>query len=99
MLYAQEKMRSHLLECFEDGVLTKFLTIKERRVRTNRIVNTQLIKVHCVYRMPNIKGLPMICCSACNTWFHGSMVTYVCKLKMLHRNKAFLGTVTIVELD
>ena len=77
MLYAQQKMRSHLLRCFGDGVLTKFPTIKERRVKTNRIVNTQLINVHCVCRMPNIKGLSMICCSACNTWFHGNICVQV----------------------
>ena len=70
MFYDQQQMRSHLLSCFEKRVLEQFPIVKKRRIRTKKIVNTQ---IHCICRMPEISGLPMVSCSDCNTWYHGTI--------------------------
>ena len=73
MFYDQQQMRSHLLSCFEKRILEQFPIVKKRRIRTKKIVNTQMIEIHCICRMPEISGLPMVSCSDCNTWYHGTI--------------------------
>jgi len=58
--YDQQKMssRSHFLRCFERGILEEFSVVKKRKIR--KIVKTQIIGIHCICRMPEISGAPMI---------------------------------------
>ena len=77
MFYDQQQMRSHLLSCFEKRVMEQFPIVKKRRIRTKKIVNTQMIDIHCICRMPEISGLPIVSCSDCNTWYHGTICVKV----------------------
>lgn len=74
IVYDQDSMRSHLIDCLKSGTLVPFPVIKHRRP-ANRIANIEICEVHCDCRMPF--GVErMVCCDQCERWYHESC-TYV----------------------
>ena len=62
------KMRRHLYNCLEDGLMRHFPTYhRQRRHETSR---TEIIKVFCKYRLQE-EG-KMICCDRCLEWYHST---------------------------
>lgn len=68
VLFDDSKMRQHLMKCLEDGCFTMFPVRQNRRQA--EIKATRQISIHCSCRMPNIPGVEMIECTACQQWFH-----------------------------
>ena len=65
------RMRAHLKDCLETGVMKKFPKKSQRRVPFgSRTRSTFLERVYCTCRMPNDKEKAMIKCDDCQTWFH-----------------------------
>ena len=65
--FVQDKLRSHLLRCFQDGKMTMFPYDRTRRAR-NRIKNECSFGIYCTCRLP--KSGNMIECSKCKEWYH-----------------------------
>ena len=68
--FDQQRMRSHLIECLEKKQFTMFPIRKERR-QGSKIKASEIVPVHCICRMPEIKQASMIQCSHCKLWYHG----------------------------
>ena len=75
--YNQSLIRSHLLNCIEKGVMEEFPTVREPRLKTNKITCSRIIDVYCKCRMPQISGIPMISCFECEEWYHGNICVMV----------------------
>lgn len=64
----QSKMRSHLLQCFENRKMLMFPTKKARRaMRKDRYSS---FKVFCICRMPEDLTVNWMQCSMCKEWYH-----------------------------
>ena len=64
-------MCSHLLTCFDNGVLKPFPLKKKRRCPFGSKVRKSInVPVYCICRMPNDRSMPMIKCDNCKTWLH-----------------------------
>ena len=64
-------MRSHLLTCFESGVMKRFPLRKIRRCAVGKKVCRCITEpIYCTCRMPNDKKLSMIQCDNCKKWLH-----------------------------
>ena len=62
------KMRRHLYNCLEDGLMRHFPAYhRQRRHETSR---TEMIKVFCKCRLQE-EG-KMICCDRCQEWYHST---------------------------
>ena len=67
-----DEMRKHLIDCFENGQMLRFPTVKQRRLPLgSRVRYTFKEEIHCVCRMPNDKRIAMVQCSSCRNWYHG----------------------------
>ena len=67
--FNQHSMRSHLITCFENNQFTMFPIGKERHQRKTK--SSEVIAVHCICRIPELKQVPMIQCTLCKIWYHG----------------------------
>ena len=64
-------MRSHLLTCFESGVMKRFPLRKIRRCAVGKKVCRSITEpIDCTCRMPNDNKLSMIQCDNCKKWLH-----------------------------
>ena len=68
--FDQQRMRAHLIECLEKKQFTMFPIRKARR-QGSKIKSSEIVPVHCICRMPEIKQASMIQCSHCKQWYHG----------------------------
>ncbi len=75
-LFDQEKMRPHLLKCFEDGHITMFPTKRARRtgMRKKAVEN---VPVYCSCRMPDLPGCKWLECSKYKEWYHSDTCVQV----------------------
>ena len=72
-----DRMRQHLKQCLEEGVIKRFPTLQRKRVALgSRVRRTLLERIFCISacRMPNDKSRAMICCDKCRNWFHHDCV-------------------------
>lgn len=67
--FDQSAMRQHLYKCFSRRKLTPFPEKKTTAVHT-ALKSRDDIAVHCYCRLPELKNVPMVECSACLKWFH-----------------------------
>ena len=68
-LYCQSELRRHLVQCLTNGVMEEFPK-KQRRSKV-KIVNSQVVKVYCICRMPRMAD--MIACDSCKEWYHADI--------------------------
>ena len=68
--FDQQHMRAHLIECLEMKQFTMF-PIRKARQQGSKIKSSEIVPVHCICRMPEIKQASMIQCSHCKRWYHG----------------------------
>ena len=67
------KMRRHLYNCLEDGLMRHFpASHRQRRHETTR---TEMVKVFCKCRLQEERK--MICCDRCLEWYHSTCVVNV----------------------
>ena len=59
------KMREHVVVCFENGMMEPFPLVRQRHQQVSKII-THSIYFTC--KMPNDPKLPMICRDKCNAW-------------------------------
>ena len=104
--FNQQLMRSHLMECFENGDITKFPpSIKPRRC-TSSIKSSKTVQLYCTCRLPwdkefNIHG-SLAQCAQCKNWYHKNCLTipsaafiehtfiWFCTFCSTHRNSGLL---------
>ena len=67
--FDQDKMRSHLIKCFEEQSMSIF-PVKKMRRGVNLVKRTELISVFCICRMPAVTSSNWIECSSCKDWYH-----------------------------
>lgn len=73
--YNQNSMRSHLHQCFEQGVLTDFPeAAKSRRLGRRRHIKIKPVPVYCSCRLPwrrlDRSAGDLFQCEMCKEWFH-----------------------------
>ena len=70
IIYDQEEMRQHLIDCFNKKVIVTFPVKNQRRVK-NKVKKLDTIDIFCYFRcrLPD-NGDKMICCDKCNKWYH-----------------------------
>ena len=73
--FKQSKMRSHLIDCLNKGLMSPFPKKhpnKECLPRPTSMVHT--VKVYCYCKMPEQYDVKMISCDSYNRWYHYSCV-------------------------
>ena len=71
LVYNQQELRIHLMQCFEKDLMEKFPVSKKRRVRNKRISKEILCNIYCSCRLPDCEdGSKMIMCENCKEWYH-----------------------------
>jgi len=71
LVYNQQEMRIHLMQCFEKGAMENFPVSKKRRLRNKRISKESLCNIYCSCRLPDLEdGSKMIMCENCKEWYH-----------------------------
>ena len=69
------KMRSHLISCFEKKKMERFPILKQRRIPFgSAVIYSHLEEIFCYCRMPYDKAVDMILCELCALWFHNNCV-------------------------
>ena len=68
IVYDQDSMHSHIIDCLKSGTMVPF-PVKKHRRPANRIANIETCEVHCDCRMP-FEGETMVCCDQCDRWYH-----------------------------
>lgn len=70
----QDKMRPHLLQCFENLEILPFPNVPRKGLHTvDRVMKSVSFKIYCVCRGPSSRS--MASCDICLEWFHPSCVT------------------------
>ena len=69
--FTQVRMRQHLYQCINRGILSLFPSASSVRDDCG-ILSTETIELYCKCRMPEIP--PMVECSTCGEWFHTECV-------------------------
>ena len=65
----QERMREHLVSCFEKGKISAFAKVPRKAMeRRRRIVNSVSVGIYCVCR--NVDVGEMVMCDVCCEWYH-----------------------------
>ena len=67
--WKQEKMREHLIRCFEGGVLEEFPKLSKTRDHQCYLESKE-IQVFCHCRQPYVETVFMVQCDKCLDWFH-----------------------------
>ena len=65
-----KKMRQHLLQCFENGVMRPFPSAKRKLVKVWK--KEEAVKVYCKCRMQEAGN--MISCDMCGEWYHDTCI-------------------------
>ena len=68
--YNQSAMRSHLLQCIEQGHMTPFPSVPGRNPSKS---TEDVVPIYCLCRLID-DGKKMIQCAGCNEWFHVACV-------------------------
>ena len=71
--WRQDKMRSHLIQCFKTEIISPFPTIQSQSLRTKIVLNSEhkfVIRLWCYCRLPSYSYKFMVECQQCKTWFH-----------------------------
>ena len=64
-------MRSHLINCFENGKIERFPCKGTRSIRIGRRVRKSLcVNIFCSCHLPNDPQRSMIMCNQCRKWYH-----------------------------
>jgi len=66
--YNQEEMRPYLRKCLIDRKLKVFP--HKAICPSGNFHSEEKLAVHCICRMPEIKGQPMVECTSCQEWYH-----------------------------
>ena len=69
ILFDQQKLRQHLLDCFEKRGMTMFPIRRPRRA-AGRVKHIDTIPVFCICRLPKYTNSNWVQCSKCKEWFH-----------------------------
>ena len=69
LTFDQSKMRKHLLECFEAGILTPFPIVEKKATKQAESCFKEKIEVFCTCMMPETYG-DMVQCCTCQKWYH-----------------------------
>ena len=67
-VYRQNEMRSHLVSCLENGILTEFPVVRKRRLSSS--CRTQVKLFLCPVCLKPDDGETMVFCEKCKEWFH-----------------------------
>ena len=74
-VWDMNKMRRHLITCFETKKMERFPILKERRIPFgSAVVYSHQEDIFCYCRMPYDKAIDMIQCEFCALWFHNKCV-------------------------
>ena len=68
-IYDEDKMRIHLLNCFEKQLLMPFPKIKRKQPIKLKPKHHKIV-INCPCRLPDFFHLEMICCSICSVLWH-----------------------------
>ena len=79
LLFEQNEMRKHLVNCFMRQHLTQFPTKKTRRT-TNSILSTVTVYVCPACKLTG-NGIDMVQCEQCEIWYHNPCVLSMTKIK------------------
>lgn len=71
-VFDQRQMRQHFAMCREARNMTMFPILRDRRSES-RVKYVCMTNVHCICRMPRMGDEPMIQCTACGEWYHGTI--------------------------
>ena len=78
-VYNQKELRSHLIKCFESGVVQPFPLIRQRRIGAPNIFT---VDVYCYNCRNRDDGSKMVQCNKCKDWYHVNCIkTIVVKEK------------------
>ena len=75
--FSQDKMREHLIQCIERGVMHPFPVLKSKRPTEGKVIE---VKVFCYCRCPESKTM-VACDGDCLEWFHIECVASPVKKK------------------
>ena len=65
------KMREHLINCLEEGHVSRFPLVGQRKVRLGTRIRHSIVEdIFCICGMPNEKSRRMIQCDDCSKWYH-----------------------------
>ena len=70
--YHQEKMRSHLKQCYEKSHLSPFPSNICAFRKKKEVVDTITVEIYCICRQP--EKIPMVECDLCSEWYHTECV-------------------------
>jgi len=71
LVYNQQELRIHLMQCFEKEFMEKFPVSKKRKLRNKRISKEIVCNIYCSCRLPDYEdGSKMIMCENCKEWYH-----------------------------
>jgi hypothetical protein len=73
VIYEQNKLRPHYLNCLNNGRMETFPVIVKRTVR-NPVAFQIAERVHCICRQLYVRGCRMIQCNSCHTWYHAACI-------------------------
>lgn len=79
LVFDQNLMRCHLLECLETKKIEEFPVKKERR-NSEKVTREDAVMVHCSCRMPKTEDNDMVACSSCGELFHNHICVEVSDL-------------------
>jgi len=71
--FDQRQLRSHLLQCLENGELTQFPRSAKRAKKAKELEEFEVISTYCKCRLPQNFD-DMIECDRCGEWYHHSCV-------------------------
>ena len=87
--FDQSRMRSHLIQCFEEHKLEGFPLSSCHPDQLNRTkLAHRVIRLYCTCRMPEAFDTKMVACDTCEKWFHykcvgikkrARLATWVCR--------------------
>ena len=86
LVFQQNAMRAHLLNCFEQGFITMFPVMKA----TIRVKAEEALHVYCICRMPELPVSRWIECSECKEWFHTDSCANVDKVHVQQKKCKWL---------
>ena len=93
VLWDQEKMRQHLITCFENGKMEPFpawgLPQQQKVISSigeEQVLEEVKVRVYCRCRMPQTGRVKMAQCTKCNEWYHQNCVN-ISQTIFCHKNR------------
>jgi hypothetical protein len=69
LVFHQQDMRSHLIDCLSNKKLLLFPVLKKQQRILKKVQDTVTLYL-CPVCKETDYGDPMVCCDKCNNWFH-----------------------------